>query len=155
MPNTILIKTAPGREWYIKERLADEILTPGMLLNIDSLGEYEKHPTEGNDGSAIVCIEEEYLGRKITDTYAIGDQVRAVHARPGDELLMRLKSGQNVNIGAILKSDGAGQLTAHSKRSVNMTSGSAQWTQYERPAFFRALEAVNASGVTNIQVEVM
>ena len=70
-------------------------------------------------------------------------------------MLMRLKSGQNVSIGAILKADGAGQLTAHSKRSVNKTSGSAKWTQYERPAFFRALEAVNASGITNIQVEAM
>ena len=154
MPNTILIKTAPGREWFVKERLADEILTPGMLLNVDSSGEYEKHPTEGNDGSAIVCVEEEYLGMNITDTYASGDQVRAVHARPGDELLMRLKSGQNVNIGAILKSDGAGQLTAHSARVIDENSDQ-NWVQYERPAFFRALEAVNASGITNIQVEVM
>ena len=154
MPNTILIKTAPGREWFIKERLADEILTPGMLLNIDASGEYEKHGTEGLDGSAIIAVEEEYLGANITDTYAIGDQVRAVHARPGDELLMRLKNGENVSIGAILKSDGSGNLKEHSARSVNENTGNT-WTQYERPAFFRSLEAVNASGVTNIQVEVM
>ena len=154
MAKTILIKTVG--EWFIKERLADEVLTPGMLLNVDASGEYEKHPTEGLDGSAIVCVEEEYLGGVITDTYAIGDQVRAVQARPGDELLMRLKDGENVAIGAILKSDGAGGLVAHTNRSVN-EGGSNTWTQYERPAFFQALEAVNNSsgGYENIQTEVM
>ena len=152
--NTILIKTVG--EWFIKERLADEILTPGMLLNVEAAGEYEKHPTEGADGSAIVCVEEEYLGGVITDTYAIGDQVRAVYAQPGDELLMRLKTGENVTFADILKSDGAGGLVIHTPRSVN-EGGSATWTQYERPAFFKALETRNntSGGYENIQVEVL
>ena len=154
MPNTILIKTVG--EWFIKERIAVETITPGMILDIDSAGKYEIHNTEGNDGSAIVAVEEEYTGENITDDYASGDQVRAVYAQPGDELLMRLKTAMNVTLGNILKSDGDGGLVIHTPRSVD-EGGVATWTQYEHPQFFRALEDKDNTngGYVNIHVEVL
>ena len=92
----------------------------------------------------------------ITDDYASDDQVRAVYAQPGDELLMRLKTSNNVSFGDILKSDGDGGLVIHTARSVD-ENGNNTWTQYEHPAFFRSLEDRNntSGGYENIQVEVL
>ena len=152
--STILIKNIG--EWFIKERLAAEIITPGMILDVDSAGKYEIHNTEGSDGSAIVAVENELIGGEIGDDYASGDQVRAVDAQPGDEILMRLKTGESVTFANILKSDGSGGLVIHTPRAVDEGGGST-WTQYEHPAFFRALETRNnTSGLyENIQVEVL
>lgn len=154
--NTILIKSSPGSEWFIKERIAAEVLTPGMLLDVDSSGEYVKHPTAIGDGSPIVCVEEEQIGGLITDTYAINDTVRAVYGRSGDEFYMRLKTGNSVTPASLLVSDGAGGLQLHAPRSVD-ENGSNTWTQQEQPALFRSLETRNntSGGYENTQVEVM
>ena len=127
-----------------------------MILDVDSAGKYEIHNTEGSDGSAIIAVENELIGGLISDDYPSGDQVRAVYAQPGDEILMRLKTGENVTFANILKSDGSGGLVIHTARSVN-EGGSNTWTQYEHPAFFKALETRNntSGGYENIQVEVM
>ena len=152
--STILIKNIG--EWFMKERAAAEIITPGMILNVDSAGKYEIHNTEGSDGSAIVAVENELIGGEIGDDYASGDQVRAVYAQPGDEILMRLADSENVTFGNILKSDGSGGLVIHTPRAVD-EAGSNTWTQYEHPAFFRSLEdRNNSSGLyENIQVEAL
>lgn len=154
MPQNILLKGDPIR----KERVAEAAITPGMLVEITATGTIQAHGDAGEDASPTFAVEQDFLGASITDAYAAGDQVQYVYCRPGDEIYAWLSGNEDVAIGALLESDGAGALQAFTAQEVD-EGGAANYTIYTRAVVARALEAVDTTGgggaAARIRVEVV
>src|SRR5690606_29128908 len=121
-------KSPYGRQ---DERRAAEAITPGMLVERNSAGKAIKHATSGGPAVFELALEDALQGRTIDDAYAENDLVTTHLFQKGDEGYAWLASGQNVQDGAYLISNGAGLLTAYSGTGT---------------ALCRAVEAVDASG---------
>jgi acyl CoA:acetate/3-ketoacid CoA transferase alpha subunit len=107
-PNRIELKTVGKRE----EAIAAGIFKPGHLLELTSVGKVQKHSVAGGAAELLFALEDALQGKTVIDAYAVGDVAFFIKALPGDEVLARLAQGQDVAIAAVLKSDGAGALTA-------------------------------------------
>lgn len=108
-PNTIRLKGAPRYD----EGTAGGTIFPGELIVKNSSGLVVRHATSGGQGPVMVAVEDGFLGKTVDDAYASGDLVRYDIAKSGDVMLMRLAAGSNVAKAAVLMSDGAGGLIAH------------------------------------------
>lgn len=149
-PKNIVLKGDPIR----KERIANEALTPGELLDIDADSELIPHGTAGGNATPLFCVEAEQIGEGIDDDYSAGDQTQYVVGRPGDEIYAFLKAGENVADGDELESDGAGALQAHTPQAVD-EGGTATYTIYARGIVARAIEDKdNSAGTARVRIKV-
>lgn len=125
-----------------EERVSNEVIIPGHLLNISS-GKWIKNTAAADDIVRTFALERDELGKDIDDAYASGETVKAGTFKAGERVYAFLASGQSVADGAHLTSDNAGLLTA---------AGVADGVRLGR-----ALEAVNATlgppAGTRIRVE--
>lgn len=107
-PKTIVLSGPMGVK---QEALADEVLTPGMLVERDSDGEFAKHSTAGGPASPRFVLENDMTGGGIDDNYAIGEVVHACVLANGSVVNAWLHAGAAaVTIGAALQSAGDGTL---------------------------------------------
>src|SRR5262245_1888596 len=84
------------------EALASVAVNPGHLLIRHTDGTVKPHDDDApaSMGPVLVAVEATEYGEGIDDSYAIGDTVKYVRARPGDKFTMWLKTGNNAVIGS-------------------------------------------------------
>ncbi len=112
-PKKVLLKGDPIR----KEGVAGAAITPGMLVNYDANGNLVPHAGVGMNAAPTFALEQDFLGKDLDASYAIGDQVQVATCRPGDEIYALLDAGANVKKGDFLESNGAGALQAFSNQA--------------------------------------
>ena len=136
---TIILKGTP----LVKEVVSTGIVTPGDLIDLTAV-----HGNAGENQQAKFVLENEEIGKGVTDAYASGDTIRYGMFKSGEEVLARLADSQTIAAGDLLESDGNGQLRAQTT--------SAATSDLQRKALVgRALEAVTTSGaILPIKVEV-
>lgn len=109
VPNRIVL-ICRGR---YEEHVCDVACSPGHLLQINSTTGVQVHGTKGGTPGVLAFAEEDSLqGKTINDAYVATNPVRVRYPAKGDVILGRLTSGQSVNFGAPLMSNGDGTLTA-------------------------------------------
>lgn len=143
--NTILVR---GHGIRPSEPIANETITPGDLMEVvrsgGTAGKYQKHASAGGPVLPLFALELDYAGQDISHVYASGDRVHCIFPERGSKIYGWLASGQNVNQGTPLMSDGAGKLK----------DGSTNAKIASIVCF--AAEAVNATAATTrINVEVL
>ncbi len=99
-----------------QEALANDAITPGMLLQLQSDGTVRKHSVAGQTAATIFAIEDELQGRGIDTDYANASLVQYVHFRRGDRVNALLANGETIIIGDYLVSASGGLLQ---KRTLN------------------------------------
>ncbi len=148
-PKTIILKGDPIR----KEAVADEVLTPGMLVNFDSDQELQKHPTAGGNAQPMFVVEEEFIGDGIDTTYAIGDQVQYVVARPGDEIYAWATTSQTIEKGDPLESAGDGTLQKHTAPSVNEAGATTVTVYHDAIVGYAAEDVTTTAAAARMKIE--
>lgn len=133
MNNTIIL-IGSGRH---VEHVAAAALTPGNLVELTSADKVQKHSTEGGIAEKLFAVEDALQGRTIDDDYAADDPVMLFAARPGDELYVQIKAGENIAIGDKLISAGDGTLIEEGSEGSGVTV---------REVVAVAREAVDLSG---------
>ena len=130
----------------INEIEAAAAITPGMVLELTSAGKVKAHSSAGGNAPAYIALEDELQGNSIEDAYANGDKVQVWFGVPGEEALLILADGQNVAIGDLLESNGAGYLQKHVADVESFESNEAgSITVYPKQIICQALEAKNLS----------
>ena len=105
----------------VQEHIAGAAFSPGHLLEYASDGDVQKHSTEGDYALRLIALEDALQGNIISTAYAAADRAQVLHAVPGDKVQMMLNAGENVAIGDVLISDGAGALIAEGSASSGVT----------------------------------
>lgn len=114
--NTIYLKGS-----YFKEqsRTAGEPgIYPGMLLEVASDGELQKHSGAGAIAERIVAFEDALQGKTVNDVYTIHNPVDTGIIAPGAETHVLVAAGQNIAIGDKLMSAGNGKFTEKTSTNV-------------------------------------
>ncbi len=93
-----------------EEGIAGATITPGMLIALNSDGEYIPHGTSGIAAERNFALEDALQGRTIADNYTEGELVGFVACVPGDVVFAFLADGEVVDIGDKLVSNGDGRL---------------------------------------------
>lgn len=106
---TVITKWAGGRKAEYK---AAGGITPGHLLQISSAGAVV-HAVAGGNCYPLFAIENDLVGNDINDAYTSGQQIQAVWAGKGTQLNALIADGENIAIGDLLESNGAGRLRKH------------------------------------------
>ena len=144
-PTTIKLKTQ--NEWFRKEKLCAEAITPGQLLEVTAAQKFQKHSTAGGPAQPIFAVEIAEIGDDIDTASSSGDQIPAVYASPGDEIYAYFLDKTTAATPAkYLQSDGSGNL-----KTVDTTTPSNAGSAV---IVARALETVaTTSTATRIKVE--
>lgn len=87
-----------------KEVEATEAITPGHQVSFAG--------AKGAGGRKAFALENDLIGRSISDAYASGETVQVGVFQPGAEIQALLAQGENVAVGAALEADGSGALQA-------------------------------------------
>jgi len=98
----------------------DELL-PGSLLELTSAGNVQKHATEGGYADMRIALEDALQGKTVDDAYADGARVLYYIPRRGSRFQGILKSGEDVDIGDELISDGAGRFIKNGNEDSSTT----------------------------------
>lgn len=113
---TIVVKSDAFR----KERKTGEAdIYPGHLVDIDTSGNLVKHASAGQACLFRLAIENDVEGGAITDVYASGDRAQYMSFHKGDEVLVRIKNGENIAIADELVSAGNGTFKEHTPDSAS------------------------------------
>lgn len=108
MSNTIKIKKYSD---IIEEfTLTAVAVIPGALLEMTSAGTAQGHSTAAGDMIPMFALEDELQGGGIKTVIAASQKVQAWIPGRGDQVLAILADGENVAIGDLLESNGAGFL---------------------------------------------
>lgn len=129
-PNTILLgggmNAADGAATYINDLVAVETLTPGMILELhddNGVPAWGVHDTADDPVEPVVALEKGlFLNKGVDDTYADGELVIAAALKPGSMFWGIVPSGQDINVGARLQSNGDGKLKAAATGHVKFVS---------------------------------
>lgn len=144
MPNTIKLKSYND---VIIERDANATITPGMLIELMSTNKVRAHASEGQNMVPMIALENALEGEDINDNYAANDKVQIWIPTRGDEAYMILEDGENVVIGDLLESNGAGYLQKHVADVESFESAEpGSITVYPNQTKLMALEAKDLSG---------
>ena len=108
MPQTIALKG----DYIAKEREASATVTLGSLLEVQSTGFVRHHSVAGGPAQRAFALENDLIGKGITDDYAAGDVVRYGVFNHGAEVYARTQEA--VTIGDYLESAGDGRLQIQS-----------------------------------------
>lgn len=130
-----------------EEFTAAGAITPGMLLTIDSSNKVIAHNVSGGNAYPLVALENDLVGNDIDDAYASGDQVQCAWLYPGAKINTLLADGQNVAVGSLVMSNGAGRVTAY---VAQVDSASDVETIVPRKIFGIVREAVDMSGSSGV-----
>lgn len=105
---TIYLK---GDYAHHEEGRADSAITPGMAVELAADGKYDQQSSAqaaALKGGLKIAKEDALRGLTITDAYAQNDVLFFVSVLPGDHILARVKTGQNIAIGDKLVVEGGG-----------------------------------------------
>lgn len=108
-PTVISVK---GDDFIQKEALSNEAITPGHLLELLSTGKVQKLTSDIANNteniSVLVALEDDLIGKDLTEDYATGVVVQYAAAKSGQEFLLRVPTGAAaIVIGDRLQSNGA------------------------------------------------
>jgi hypothetical protein len=115
-----------------REAVAGGTILPGMLVERTTAELIVAHDDADNQAAPMFAVENDMIGKGITDAYASGDQVFTRFFPQGAGVYARLASGQNITKGALLTSNGDGYLKAAggtsyiiaiARESVDATAG--------------------------------
>ena len=128
-PNTIYLgggaQGGDGGITYINDIPAIEAITPGMLLELhDNSGAraWGVHDAADDPCPAVVALDQPMMNLGIDDAYAASDLVLAGALRPGSMFYGIIPSGQDIDIGERLQSNGDGKLKAAASGDVRFVS---------------------------------
>jgi hypothetical protein len=134
--NTIVVKGYPMR----KENVANETITPGHLITLNSSNKLIKHATAAGNTNATFAIENEVFGKGVDDNYVANDNVLYGIFQPGDEVLALVAASAGaIVIGDYLESAGNGTLRKVATAAATADTGRAS-------IIAKALQAVDNSG---------
>jgi hypothetical protein len=131
----------------IEEYVANASITPGMLIELMSTNKVRAHATSGGNVLPMFALEDELQGKDIDDNYAAGDVVQCWIAQRGEIVQAILADGQNVAIGDLLMSNGAGYLTKYVAESWESADAQQANTLYPNIIVGIALEAQDLSAL--------
>ena len=104
----------------MEEFVAAAVIIPGMLVEqTPAAATLRPHATNSGTAIPMFAIEDALQGKGIGDDYAIGDRVRVWIAGRGDQVNALLADEQNIAIGDLLESDGAGRLKKHTAATAD------------------------------------
>jgi len=109
------MKTRPTRiqlkgEGFHEEGRAAAIITPGMLVALNSAGNLIPHGTAGGHAEKTFALEDALQGRGISDNYAVGELVAVGVQKSGDVVFAFLAAGEHCTPNEFLTSNGDGTL---------------------------------------------
>lgn len=108
-PNTIYLG---GEITKLNEWVLGVAGTPGMLLEFytdSTVKKLRPHATAADVQTAIILLEKSLHNKEITDTYSIGELAYAAHFHKGSTFYGLAVSGQNIQAGEYLQSNGDGK----------------------------------------------
>ena len=106
MPNRIHLKGP----FQTDELDADEIITPGQLVERMATGLVQKASSQDAPSEALFALEDALQGKTIDDDYAANTKVQILVAAKGTEVFSFLKGGVTAADGIELSSGGDGTL---------------------------------------------
>lgn len=141
MANTILLKGRGIR----KEGIAGGTITPGHLLTLSSSDTMVVHATAKGPAAPLFAVENDILGKEITDNYVANDYVQAEYLTSGCEVNALVAAAASaIVVGDLLESAGDGTLRI---RTAFAQSGTTPFAVTEAGApIAQAIEAVDNSG---------
>lgn len=142
--NTIKIKKYSN---VVNEWVANEALTPGMVVELMSTNKVKKHATSGGNVYPLIVLEDELQGNDLNDNYAAADKVQVWSPNRGDEAYLLLADEENVAIGDFVESDGFGKVKKHTAEAWGSSDDQVANTVYSKPIVGIAMEAVNLSSL--------
>lgn len=107
---TILLKT----EGHIKEGvivsdygyLGEALIYPGMGIKVTADGiDIGVGASDGAPGSVAIAVEDALLGKTVEDPYVEGGTCRYVVPQLGDEVLVLVSSGEDLDVNDLLVND--------------------------------------------------
>jgi hypothetical protein len=131
-----------------EEAVAAGTITPGMLIEEDSSGEFQAHSTEGGYAMRLFAEVDALQGNTLDDDYSADDLVSANVELPGNEVQAFLQAGEDVDIGDKLISNGDGTLIAEGSASSGVTVK-------QIVAIAREAEDLTGSGAVDTLIRVM
>lgn len=118
MSNTIKIKKYSD---VIEEYVSAGVITPGMLIQLNSAGTVQAHAAQGGNVLAMFALEDELQGNGIDDDYAATNPVQCWVPYRGD-MVNALVIGATLAIGDLLQSNGDGKLSKYAPSLVASTA---------------------------------
>jgi len=106
--NTIAVKG----DYIRKEGEASGAITPGHLIEWGGSQDVQVHSSAAGIARKAFAVENDLIGRDITDAYAQGETVQYGVFPPGAEVYAFLAGGETVSKGDALVSAGDGTLAA-------------------------------------------
>ena len=97
----------------------------GQLIERIAAGTVQPHSTANGTQAKLFARERDVFGKDRSEVVAADEQAMFICARSGDEIQALLADGENVVIGAVLSSDGAGALQAVAGTAPNRVVGFA------------------------------
>jgi len=91
-------------------KAASSGIYPGMLVKMNSSGNVAIHATEGGWAEKCFVMEDALQGKTVDDVYTSGAIVTYIIALPGTEVNALIANHEDIVIGDILVSNGAGCL---------------------------------------------
>ena len=111
--NTVLLK---GDNRHFQEDVAAGAITPGHLIEFDSVGEVQVNSVASDEDPALMfAMEDSLQGKEITQAYAENEIVKHITVSSGEEVYA-IASGA-VAIGDKVESAGDGTLSTKSSGS--------------------------------------
>lgn len=110
MPSTICLKGTFER----KEGEASAAITPGHLVEFGGANDLQVHSTAGGVARKAVALENDLIGKGITDAYAAGETVQYGVFPSGSEFYGILAAAETCSRGDALESAGDGTLQVSS-----------------------------------------
>lgn len=128
-PNTIYLgggaQGGDGGITYVNDIPAIEAITPGMLLELHNNAgarAWGVHDAADDPVPLAVALDQPYLNLGVDDVIAAGDLVLAGILRPGSMFWGLVPSGQDIDIGERLQSNGDGMLKSAASGDVRFVS---------------------------------
>ena len=82
--------------YFLEEGEADGVVSPGMLLELQSTGKVKAFDTEGAVAERAFAVENALAGGTVDDDYADGDMVQYHLVAPGSDIQAILSAGEKV-----------------------------------------------------------
>jgi hypothetical protein len=144
--NTVLIK---GRGIRKEFKAGAAGIMPGHLLTLNTSGQAIVHATAAGNAARLFAVENEVVGKEISDAYANGDNVIAEHLPSGAEVnAFVIANGAAIVIGDYLESGAAGGLR---KTTANAATADTQ----RSGVIAQAMEAVdNSANGSQVRIRV-
>lgn len=157
--NVIILRGIENSNFIPREIEASGTVTPGMLLEYTSNSTVKAHSSTGGDAVPRFAVENDAMGKEISDDYSGGSKVKMALCQPGVEVYAKVTSGASTySAGDLLESAGDGWLKAYTAPAFSGgdISGSEQ-TIYANAAVAQVVTTVTGStgSTTRIKVEVI